>query len=107
MVDETCDICGQPKHRHMGVTGTGLVCPRNVFTFRHRRASTPAVPDDALVTNLRGQLAYSESIVRAYANATGFDHAAACPICNGIEGCSHSFIERFVRCFVDMEDQRK
>lgn len=45
--------------------------------------------------DLLAQLSRAESIIAAYVRATGFDEAGPCPICNCIEGCSHTFRERF------------
>ena len=42
----------------------------------------------------RGKRQRLESTIAAYAKATGFDDTGPCPICDGIEGCSHSFAER-------------
>lgn len=46
-------------------------------------------------SELRGRLKYAESTIAAYVHTTGFDHKAACPICNGVEGCPHTFSERY------------
>lgn len=59
------------------------------------RALPTRTAGDKKEQNLRSRAQSLESTIRAYEKVTGFSDKAACPICNGIEGCSHTFSERY------------
>lgn len=45
--------------------------------------------------DLHSRAEKAEALLATYKEVTGFDCDAACPICDGIEGCDHSWPERF------------
>lgn len=67
------------------------------MTAEQEREARPLTPieRDALWAALRHSTRLVELLpMPSRFDADGFDHHAPCPICKGVEGCSHSVGER-------------